>query len=301
MKKPNLFILGAPKCGTTSLAKWLSQHHDVYLPRLKEPYFFAEDLKIRKSTSIDCENKYNKLYNKAGNDKRIIIDASTGYLYSGIAVKKILSYCDESPKFILMFRNPVDMVQSLHSQIYYMTWEMEKSFERAWRLQSVRKNNKCIPSNCVEEQVLQYKDWCMLGEQYERFLKDSEEGDHYIIWFEDLVANPHKVYVDVLRYLNIGIPPYVNLGVYNSNKYYKNRSIQKIIRELAKVKRKMSFLGLDMNFGVNGLLNNMNSVKSSRKMISEEFRQELIDAFYDDIAKLEKLTGKPLVDQWMKN
>ena len=44
-KKPNLFIVGAPKCGTTFLYQYLKKHPDVYFPNFKEPHFFGSDLK----------------------------------------------------------------------------------------------------------------------------------------------------------------------------------------------------------------------------------------------------------------
>jgi hypothetical protein len=44
MNYPNLLIVGAPKCGTTSLAYWLSQHHRAYLPAIKEPHCFSKDI-----------------------------------------------------------------------------------------------------------------------------------------------------------------------------------------------------------------------------------------------------------------
>ncbi len=39
MKRPNFFIIGAPKCGTTSLARWLGSHPRIYMSPLKEPKF----------------------------------------------------------------------------------------------------------------------------------------------------------------------------------------------------------------------------------------------------------------------
>ena len=38
---PNLFIVGAAKAGTTSLAYYLSQHPDVFMSKLKEPHHFS--------------------------------------------------------------------------------------------------------------------------------------------------------------------------------------------------------------------------------------------------------------------
>ena len=50
-KVPNLFIVGAPKCGTTFLYTYLKKHPDIYFPNFKEPHFFGSDL-IRKNLSL---------------------------------------------------------------------------------------------------------------------------------------------------------------------------------------------------------------------------------------------------------
>ena len=44
MRKPNFFIVGAPKSGTTSLFHYLDQHPDIYIPSIKEPRFIADDI-----------------------------------------------------------------------------------------------------------------------------------------------------------------------------------------------------------------------------------------------------------------
>ena len=41
-RKVNLFIVGAPKCGTTSLYKYLSEHYEVFMSPVKEPNFFSD-------------------------------------------------------------------------------------------------------------------------------------------------------------------------------------------------------------------------------------------------------------------
>jgi hypothetical protein len=43
MPLPNLFIIGAPKCGTTSLHRYLDQHPRISMSALKEPKYFLTD------------------------------------------------------------------------------------------------------------------------------------------------------------------------------------------------------------------------------------------------------------------
>ena len=47
--RPDLFIAGAPKCGSAALFAYLARHPRVFMPAIKEPNFFCTDLKINGS------------------------------------------------------------------------------------------------------------------------------------------------------------------------------------------------------------------------------------------------------------
>ena len=38
--RPNFYIVGAEKCGTTALYSYLRQHPQIFMPEVKEPAFF---------------------------------------------------------------------------------------------------------------------------------------------------------------------------------------------------------------------------------------------------------------------
>ena len=52
-RKPNFFILGAPKCGTTSVAYWLRDHDNVFVSDPKEPHYFNTDSDFHDVFSLD--------------------------------------------------------------------------------------------------------------------------------------------------------------------------------------------------------------------------------------------------------
>jgi hypothetical protein len=79
VKTPNFFILGAPKCGTTSLAAWLAAHPAVYMSPLKEPAYFAADLKVDRPGP----QEYRALFSAAGDIHLAVGEASTCYLHVG--------------------------------------------------------------------------------------------------------------------------------------------------------------------------------------------------------------------------
>src|SRR5665213_879648 len=42
---PSFFIIGAPKAGTTSLYHYLDQHPEIFMSAIKEPHFFADEIR----------------------------------------------------------------------------------------------------------------------------------------------------------------------------------------------------------------------------------------------------------------
>ena len=64
--KPNFFIVGAPKCGTTSMHEYLQRHPDVYMPFFKEPHFFGSDLEGSRFRQFRARpERYLKLFRDA--------------------------------------------------------------------------------------------------------------------------------------------------------------------------------------------------------------------------------------------
>src|SRR5215467_11507820 len=88
VKRPNFFLVGAPKAGTTSLARYLAQHPDIYMSPVKEPCFFSTE--VRPENFADSPNGagmitewagYEALFRDAG-DANAIGEASVCYLWS---------------------------------------------------------------------------------------------------------------------------------------------------------------------------------------------------------------------------
>ena len=83
---PDFFIVGAPKCGTTSLYDYLSQHPQIFMPFHKEPLYFGADLHRRYGRMSAVE--YAALFRDARAYQHVG-EASTWYLYSATAAREI--------------------------------------------------------------------------------------------------------------------------------------------------------------------------------------------------------------------
>ena len=89
--KPNFFIVGAPKCGTTAMFSYLSRHPEIFVSQRKEFNYFCDDLTFRNAaglfryTGID-----DYLAHFSGwNGQKRIGEASVWYLYSSRAAENI--------------------------------------------------------------------------------------------------------------------------------------------------------------------------------------------------------------------
>jgi len=286
MKKPNLFIIGAPKCGTTSLWSWLSGHPEVYMSPIKEPDYFYTNQKI---SSL---KEYEKLFVGACGEHKAVGEASVRYLSSNIAIQKILSYSGETVKFIVMLRNPIEMAQSLHAQRVYSLNENETNFEKAWRLQNedgTPRNG--LPKNCYTPEINNYGPVCKLGEQLERLFENIHPFHSKLILLDDIKANPRQVWLDLMGFLVINDDGRTVFEPKNKAKIVRSRSLKKALRKLGKAKRKM---GLQRNLGLIEPLSRFNKIDRPRLSISASMREELRDYFKDDIQKLASILDRDL-------
>src|SRR3954453_4619773 len=83
-RRPDFFIVGAPKSGTTSLYDWLDGHSQVYMSPVKEPFYFCGDVQggLRRLYSYPADEvRYLELFADARTDQ-MSGEASTRYLVS---------------------------------------------------------------------------------------------------------------------------------------------------------------------------------------------------------------------------
>lgn len=295
MKPVNLFIVGGPKTGTTSLARYLGDRSDVCLSNPKEPHFFLGDLGLyRQVTNL---HDYHSCFSW---DADIKLDASTWYLFSEDAVDNILKYNPDS-KFIVMLRHPVDMAISLYYQFKYGFEEDAKTFEEAWGLQGERLMGGKIPKNIVEPVRLQYKAVCSLGWQTKRIIsKVPKERLHFIL-FDDFVTDIRGVYKDVLEFIGCEDDGREEFPVENSVKIFKHPSLVKLIRVNSGINIAVSLFkkmfGIK-ELGINNKIEKVALDKSPKKVVNDKFKSFLNNEFRDDILILECLLGRSL-QHWL--
>src|SRR5215210_7851360 len=198
--KPNFFIVGAPKCGTTALYEYLRPHPNIFMPDIKEPHFFARDLGTY--PRIKTSEEYAKLFTDSTEQHIRAGEASVYYLRSSVAVPNIHAFNPDA-RIIAMFRNPVDMVYSLHAQLLYVSEETESDFETAWRLQERRGRGIGVPPRIRSPLLVQYAQIGQFGTQTQRVLSCFPPSQVKLILYDDFAASPQQVYDEVIEFLGI--------------------------------------------------------------------------------------------------
>ena len=129
MKTPNLFLVGEQRSATTALHRYLGRHPEIFMAR-KELHHFGSDLGTFGDMVSDGERpdleQYLRYFAKA-TDERYLGDASVGYLPSQKAAAEIHAFCPDA-RIIASFRNPVDMLYSLYSLLFFQGVEEDRSF-----------------------------------------------------------------------------------------------------------------------------------------------------------------------------
>lgn len=105
---PDFFLLGAAKCGTTSLHDYLRQHPDLFLPYVKELNVFDADAE-QFASELD---RYHTYFSGAGG--RLAGEATPSYFRRTDVVPERMRRCygDAPPRFLLLLRDPVERAYS---------------------------------------------------------------------------------------------------------------------------------------------------------------------------------------------
>jgi len=289
-KKPNFFIVGAPKCGTTALNEYLKEHPNIFMSTPKEPHYFATDMVKRRG--IDNSIDYFNLFKNVTDQHLAIGEASVWYLYSKKAIENIFNF-NKNAKIIVMLRKPVDMIYSLHSQLIYSRRENEFDFEKAWELEEERKKGKSIPMNSKHVPNLFYSEIANYYTQLQNVYKYFPKNQVKVILFDDFIGDTKSVFNETISFLNL--PPFSkdHFPIINENKTVKFKFINTLLNLEPPylIKNRLKFkkiIGLQkVEFGAK--IKKINTVYKDREPIEAAFKNQVIQNYKNEINKLASL------------
>ena len=305
-RKPDFFIVGAPKSGTTALAHYLNQHPDIFIPRAKDSHFFGSDLhllnNINHPPNLFRVSKKTYLSWYSGRSEKRLGEASVLYLYSRKAATEIRNFNPDA-NVIITLRNPVDMMYSLHGHFLTDLNEDIADFAEALSAEEARKRGEKIPDTVYSIDGLFYRDVAKYAEQIERYFEVFGRSKVHIIIFEDLQDSTAQIYGETLRFLDVSDDFRPLFQVVNPAKRLRSRRLQRFIIRPPKIfvplGQKLARL-LWLSRLVKTTLFFFNVKEERRPPMDPGIRRQLLEEFAPEIHRLGKLLGRDFSD-WRPN
>lgn len=300
IRKPDFFIVGAPKCGTTAMADYLGQHPDIFMAEAKDSHFFGADLHFINNISHP-PNKFRvneKTYLSwfRGRKEKRLGEASVMYLYSKRAAIEIKEFNAHS-HIIIMLRNPVDMLFSLHSHFLTDLNEDIEGFEEALKAEVDRKKGFRIPDTAYAIEGLFYRDMGKYSEQVRRYFDVLGRDNVHVIIFDDFKTTTVEIYRHTLRFLGVNPDFQASFQVMNPAKQLRSITLQRFVVNPPQVLMPLGrFLSRILWFSklVKRTLFLLNVKHERRPPMDPELRRQLLADFAPEVERLSELLGRDL-------
>lgn len=294
---PTFFVVGAAKAGTTSLYRYLGDHPDVFVPRVKEPFFFSfmeenpvfqgpHDEDTNESIVTDPDT-YTRLFDNA-EEVQERGDFSCSYVYFTRTAERIKEAVPDA-KIIIMLRDPVRRAFSHHLQ-FHMLGHDTVSFEEALAEEKRRDEANWRWHYQLRDQSRYY-------EQVRQYVETFAANQVHILLFEDFVGDTRNAIKDVARFLDVDTAFYDDYDFtrHNATKLPKNDLIHRLFRTRNSLRRIFRWVTpLSLRQWAADFVTNHNYDRDQIPSLSEDVEQRLREEFRGDVERLEALIDRDL-------
>ena len=276
-KLPNFFLAGAPKAGTTSLYHYLDQHPQIYMSPIKEPNFFASEIR--------AENFDSHLGRRAADDAIQLRE----YLAGPMRKKRFGGIVTQWDDYLRLFANATDETALGEASVCYL-WSPTASAQIAERIPAAKiivmlrdpaarefsEYVQCLGTGAVQGTFREYIRNCL-----DR--RSPPFCTHYPSLDLGFYAEPLRRYIQLFG-------PNVWIGFYED---FCTRALE-IYRDICR------FLGVAADFAPDMRQKHLKPTHPGHATQMEPTdRRYLVDLYRDDIAKLATLVNRNL-DHWLR-
>lgn len=297
---PTVIIIGAAKCGTTSLYAHLDSHPRVYVPSHKEPSFFAFPTCPPSYTgpgdetingSVVCNRAdYEKLFSsRAARDALHTVDGSTLYLSISGSASRIRAAIPDA-QIIAMLRNPVERAYSAYKHLVRDGLEDAPSFEDALEREESRIRQGWSP-------LWHLRRSGMYAGQLEPYFECFPEDQIFVGIFEELVRNPPEFLAELCAFLRLDFRNLSHqLPVRNPSGIPRSAMLHRWLNRSSPIRRQLKeFLPTSAQAGLS-YLKRLN-LRDPAPMCYET-RTKLLSSFQSEIQRVGQLIHRDLFEIW---
>jgi len=290
---PNVIVIGASKCGTTSLYEYFSRHPDIFVPEKKELHYHSSaelikytggpgDKYIIQNICLN-QQKYLDYYTEASSFL-LKADVSPSYLFFPSCINSIKETCGSDVKIICMIKNPVDKMISQYTHLLSAGRET-LSFKEALTKETERKSK-------LYADMWLYKESGYMNEKILEFKKIFKHT--IVINSEDLIKNTKDTLQIIFDFLNVDKDKLTDHSPLSKNFSGTPRSLlvsKLFIQPNFFTQTIRRIIPQRLGKTVREWINNKNKGK---KYDTDINLQKLLEAgFYDEIIKLNDIIDSP--------
>ena len=303
--KPNLFIVGQPKSGTTALHQFLGQHPEIYMSSIKEPHFFCADFHLESDRAYGrqrffdfrSESAYLQLFARA-KDVKIAGESSTNYLYSQVAAEKIHNFNPDA-KIIIVLREPARFLYSLHSHYVKFTEENEPDFLTALALESDRQQEKATSPRVTSPSYLYYSQRVNYYQQVKRYCDRFDSDRVKVVIFEEFKSDNERIFREILEFLEVDSSFTPEYAAVNVNKEVKFKAINNLVNSPLAKSISKNLLSQEFNeFVRDNIVEKFFWHQAPKTRMPDEIKVKLMQQYQPEVTKISELLGIDLVTKW---
>jgi hypothetical protein len=276
---PNFLIIGAEKGGTTWLYEKLRRHPEVYMPRVKELYFFSSD---------GSEGKTREWYEKHFEAASAVGEATPAYMCDEHAPRRIADMVSDV-RLIACLRHPTDRV---HSH-YWMDRGVDKI--------------DCSFDKVVSQRREPYIGNGLYGEQLDRYLYYFDRDQLLILISEEVFSGPSASLNKICSFLG------VDDTFYQGQEWIARRENRAARTRSKTALEVMSAVGGWMRHtegarqvldalkatGITDLIKGANREPREYPEMDPELRKELDEYYAPTVKRVEEIIGRR-IDAWRR-
>lgn len=297
---PNFVVVGAPKCGTTSLYYYLRQHPDIFVPERKELHYFAYEYMSRYvagpgdayilTTLCATEAEYAAYYETV-DERTAVGDVSPSYFYystlPGSDLCQRMRDLLGRPRIILMVRDPVEKA---FSQYMHLVRDARETLDFQTALE--REGERAALGYSA---MWRYAESSLFSERVRRFFDEFGRDRVRIVAFDDFIQRPLDTLRGVFEFLGVDPVVPIRLGsAHNRSGTPRSRWVAGLLSRphgLITVARRV--LPVTVTTRVRDLLVRANT--GTKPAVGGESRRYLDRYFADDRAALASLLDSTAV------
>ena len=287
--KPNLFIPGAAKSGTTTLHNLLNNHPDICMSSNKEPVYWnnAEFDNLNDEAKI----KYSNIFKDK--TKKIIGESTTSYMFYDSFIERVNKNYETPPKLIFVLRNPIDRFNSHYWWMKGLGLE-KQNFENALN-NDLKKEFK--PYSYYPKYYFQFG---LYAKWLSRFYDYFDKSQIKIITFEKLIEEQLETANSCFEFLKVDKLKNIRSDNSNQTAILKNPRLYHFLNKSAIGKYSYTKIGkyllpkrtIEMiKTRIKGSLQKWDKENIKYPKLTKEYRSKLKVLYSKDIYDLKKITN----------